>query len=864
MGLARGAPVDRGGCWTEEFAPMRKFAGCTVRDCFEYPGPTPSTRGLRRRACPFAAATILLALVGCAGAVDTGGGSRTDLWEMARESLSQIDGEITLPGLQSEVEVIRDRWGVPHIYATNDRDLFFAQGFVAAQDRLWQMEMWRLWLQGRRAEVEGPDGVRGDRLSRLLGYRGGDGDAEWTSYHPQGRQILESYVAGVNAFMDHRAANLPVEFKLTGIVPEQWTADVPTLRMAAGVGAGVGAELRLAQQVAGLGAEEAGRRNVRVPDIPLTVPEGVDFSLIGAAASEALRGAGTRDVQVELLPEFQTAAALLRQGRGNAARRFADLGSLLTGPQGLPVGSEWGGWLTVSGAERVDHAAGGPYDAVPAVDADYRDRIGSNNWVLSGALTASGAPMLANDPHRQVTNPSLRYLVHLSAPGWDVIGSGEPALPGVAIGHNEWIAWGLTIVGTDQNDLFIETLNPDNHDEVLYRGEWETLRIERETIRVKGGDPVEVELRFSRHGPIFYVDEENHLAYALRSFAQEPGTAPYLGSLRLDQTRNCRDFLEALHYWLAPSENMICGDVDGNIAWRASALTPNRSGATPWFGRLPVTGTGAYAWNGFRAALPEEYNPERGWIATANHNIQPPDYDPPLMFKRPPPERRFERLAEVLSEAQGFTVDDSERLQHDALSQAALEAQPLFRGWQASSPEVEWLRASIAGWDGVFDREEVAPTLYLEWTRRVDRRVFGDDIDDAERQGLIEQALRDGTERLRQRLGEDSSAWRWGLANQQPFPHWMVPEYDLPSVEKSGGGGTVYANGATYREIFDLSDWDLGVATTAPGQSGQPGSPFYGDRIGEWAGGSYFPLSYSRSAVEAAAAHRLVLKPATQ
>ena len=218
----------------------------------------------------------------------------------------------------------------------------------------------------------------------------------------------------------------------------------------------------------------------------------------------------------------------------------------------------------------------------------------------------------------------------------------------------------------------------------------------------------------------------------------------------------------------------------------------------------------------------------------------------------------------MLSEAQGFTVDDSKRLQHDALSRPALEAQPLFRGWQASSPEAEWLRASIAGWDGVFDREEVAPTLYQEWARRVDRRVFGDEVDDAERQALIEQGLLDARGRLQQRLGVDSPAWRWGLANQQPFPHWMVPQYDLPTVEKSGGGGTVSANGATYREIFDLSDWDLGVATTAPGQSGQPGSPFYGDRIDAWADGSYFPLLYGRPAVEEAAAHRLVLKPVTQ
>ena len=785
----------------------------------------------------------MLSVVSCVGGgEESGSGASSDeLWWMARESLAQLDGEIALEGLSADVEVIRDRWGVPHIYASNQDDLFLAQGFVAAQDRLWQMEMWRLWAQGRRSEVEGPAGVAADRFTRLLDYRGEHDDNEYGSYHPEGQRILESFVAGINAFIDHRSDNLPIEFKLTGFEPEHWSPDIPTLRTAAGVTAGgVGADLRLARRVAELGAEEANRRAAPDPFYELVVPEGLNVSLVTDEVIGALGARGGRVLRVELLPEFRDAVA--RREAASPSRR-PRLSSLMADPWGNLVGLGFEATIT------------------PPLPTDLRDQIGSNNWVLSGALTASGKPMLANDPHRQVMNPSLRYLVHLSAPGWNVIGAGEPVLPGVAIGHNERIAWGLTIVGTDQNDVFVEALNPENHDQVLYRGQWEGLRTEQETIRVKGGEDVEVELRFSRHGPVFFIDEENHVAYALRSFAHEPGTAPYLGGLRVDQAQGCREFLEQMAYWKAPSENMICGDVDGNIGWRASALTPSRRGPTPWYGRLPVPGTGEYGWSGFRDDLPEEYNPERGWIATANHNVQPAGYHPPLMFKGGPPYRRFERIAAVLEGAAGFTIDDSKRLQHDAYSSSAVEALPVFRGWTSEDSDAERARRLLAEWDGVFDRESVAAAIYRQWRRRVSSEAFSAEIDEAQRRELVQEGLRGALAALTEELGEDRSAWRWGRLNEQDFPHWLVPVFDLPSVEKTGGAGTVYANGATYREIFDLSDWDLGVATTAPGQSGEPGSPFYGDRAEDWANGVYFPLLFSRGAIEENAAYRLRLKP---
>ena len=740
---------------------------------------------------------------------------------MAVTSLAQIEGETELAGLRDEVEVLRDRWGVPHIYAHNTDDLFFAQGYIAAQDRLWQLDMWRRWLEGRTAEISGPERFEADRMMRLLSWRGGLSEEELGSYHPETERILEAFVGGINAFIEDSADNLPVEFKLTGLRPERWTLATPTLRSTlSGVGGNIASDLRLAQRVASMGPEEANRRANPDPFYELVVPDGFDPAIITDEVLRAFSTRAGRGFTVELLPEYRQPETI---ANGNPV-----VNTLLAGVQ----------WS-------------------PPMPPEYRDEIGSNNWVVAGSLSASGLPMLANDPHRQVTNPSLRYLAHLEAPGWSVIGAGEPALPGIAIGHNQHVAWGLTIVGTDQTDVFVEQLDPDDPSRVLYRGQFEPLRVERETIAVKGEAPREVVFEFSRNGPIVYKDMDQGVAYAVRSFAQEPGTAPYLGSLRADQVSDCIEFLDAMSAWKHPSENMICGDVEGNISWRAAALTPNRTGPTPWYGRLPVPGTGEYGWDGFRDDLPEELNPGRGWIATANHNIQPPGFHPPIMFKTAQPSARYERIAEVLSTGGSsdgrFTIEDFQRLQLDAFSAAGADAVSFFEGWISEDPDIEWARQQIAGWDGIFDRSSTGAALYLTWRRNVavTARMEGTVVEDGLRRTLA----------VMSELESDRSQWRWGRLNIATFGHPLLTVYDQISVEKSGGAGTVYSNGATFREIFDMADWEKGISTTSPGQSGQPGSLHYGDLIESWAGGDYFPLAYARTAVEEVAVHRLVLKP---
>jgi penicillin amidase len=488
---------------------------------------------------------------------------------------------------------------------------------------------------------------------------------------------------------------------------------------------------------------------------------------------------------------------------------------------------------------------------------------GSNNWVVAGPLSATGKPVVANDPHRTVSNPSLRYLVHLVAPGWNVIGTSEPPFVGVAIGHNDRLAWGLTIVGTDQEDVYVEEVNPANPNEVKWKGEWEPLRIEREEIRVKGGTVETVEFKFSRHGPIFHEDRARNKAYALRSALHEPGTAPYLGGLRLAQARDCRAFLVEAMYWKSPSENLICGDVDGNISWQASALTPNRRGAgESWNGRLPVPGTGAYEWNGFRSDLPRELNPIRGYIATANNNIHPKGFYPPVMFKTSNGSEfeRITRLLQLIQAGRRYTLDDHRRIQLDPVSLRARSEAALFTGWTSSLADIERARQMIAAWDGALARDSAAAAIHSAWRQASSAAERDLSRPAAARQAEHEASLRRAIDALVKTQGADWSGWRWGRMHTRAFPHPFVPSFNLPAVERPGGAGSVAADGASFREILDVADWDRSIVTNVPGQSAQPGSPFYDNLLTLWAEDVYFPLVYSRARVEREAAARLVLR----
>ena len=769
-----------------------------------------------------ARAAVLAVLLVAASAVCAGAAQAPSLDALAERALATIDGELKAPGLKAPVEVIRDEWGVPHIYAENDDDLFFAQGYVMAQDRLWQMEMWRRWREGRLAEVFGPEALDYDRRTRLMMFRGPFDETEWTSYHPDAHRLFTAHANGVNAFIEQNRDNLPVEFQLTGVEPEPWTAETAVLRWAAlGVPSVRGHalhEMQLALSVARYGAEEANRRAAPDPWDDLVVPDGLDVSIITEDILDAMRAGDGDPFTAGRLPALEI------------VEPYRDLVS-----------------------PREPRAA----RVLPGVVATE----GSNNWVMTGARSPTGVPILANDPHRRIEMPALRYFVHLNAPGWNVIGGGEPPFAGVDAGSNASMAWGFTFAGTDMVDVYVEELHPDEPDMVRWQDGWEPLRVIEEEIPVKGRDPEPIVLKFSRHGPVFHEDLENRVAYAVRSVVQEPGTAAYKGSFQLAQAESCADFFDRAMHWLVPTHSLVCGDADGNIALQVTGLTPDRDG---WNGRLPVPGNGAYEWKGFREDLPREFNPERGYVATANNNVHPPGYEGRPVFyhsSRGVETSRIARLHQILGAGETLSVDDHKGIQHDVRLLAAERAIPAFRGWTSDDPDVEWARGLIAEWDATVSRESTAGALYVRWNAEVDAAARDAETPAAERQALIEQGLTAAIKRLTRELGPDRDEWRHGRVHASALQHMFVPEFDLPAVERPGGFGAVNATGANFRRIIDLADPDRSVASNAPGQSAQPGSPFYGNLADNLGNGQYFPLLYTREAVEEHVAHRLTLQP---
>jgi len=760
---------------------------------------------------------MVVVVSGCTGSV-----SSESLEALANASLAQIDGELQVPGLREPVEVIRDEWGVPHIYARNDDDLFFAQGYVMAQDRLWQMEMWRRWREGRLAEIFGPAALDYDRRVRLMMFRGPFNATEWTSYHPDAERLFTAHANGVNAYVESNRDNLPVEFQLTGIVPEPWTAETIVLRWASLAVPSVRGhainEIQLALNVARLGVAEANRLASPDPWDDLVVPEGLDLSILTEELLEAMRAGDDDPFVAGRLPPLE----ILEPYSGLVASDGVRVAQVSP----LPIATE-----------------------------------GSNNWVMSPSRSPTGVPILANDPHRRIEMPALRYFVHLVAPGWNLIGGGEPPFAGVDAGNNEHIAWGFTFAGTDMVDVFVEEMHPEDPNLVRWQDGWEPLRIIEEEIPVKGQDPESVVLKFSRHGPVFYEDLNNRRAYAVRSVVQEPGTAAYKGSFQLAQAESCGDFFERAMHWLVPSHSLICGDVDGNIALQVTGFTPDRNG---WNGRLPVPGTGEYEWLGPRIDLPREYNPERGYIATANNNVHPPGYEGRPVFYHSSvgvETSRITRLHQVLGSTEVPTLDEHIQIQQDTYLLAAERDIPLFSGWVSADPDVDWARDLIEGWDATLSTESTAGALYVRWNEEVDERIRRSDTLLPQRRVLAEAGLRSALDRLTAEFGADRDQWRHGRVHASPLQHMFVPDFDLPAVERPGGFGSLNATGANFRRIIDLSDLDRSVATNAPGQSAQPGSPYYGNLSESLGNVDYFPLLYTREAIEDRAAHHLTLRP---
>ena len=753
-------------------------------------------------------------------------GASAALDALARQSLATLDGNLKIAGLKQPVEILRDKQGIPHIFAKNQEDMFFAQGYVMAQDRLWQLEMWRHWREGRLAEVFGPKAVDYDTRSRLMMFRGPWDAKEWTSYHPDAQKLFTAWANGHNAYIASHADNLPVEFKLTGIKPEPWTAQTVALRWSQlnidSTSSGPSAELQLALNVKKLGAAEANRRAAPDPYDDLKIPEGLDLNWITDDALAASRkGEGDPFAPGKLpSPEIVTAYRSLVPAK-QAARLMPQM----------------------------------------------QDMDGSNNWVVSGKLTASGFPIVSNDPHRTIEMPSLRYFVALNAPGWHVIGGGEPPFVGVDLGNNENMAWGVTFAYVDEVDTYVEQTNPDNPNETKFNGAWVPMKIIREEIKVKGEDkPRVVELKFSKHGPVFYEDKAQHIAFAARSANQEQGTAPFRGGLKLAQATSCEDFFERAMAWTLPSHNVICGDKKGNIALQVSGYAPDRDGFT---GRLPVPGTGKYEWKGRRSDMPRVYNPASGYIATANDNTQKTtDFKGPPAFYLTTKDLDIARITRIhqdldkqIAAHKKFTIEDMERIQQDAYSLHAERDASLFKGWTAKNPDAEKARAMIAGWDRILTKDTIPGAVYVRWTTTEAGEKAVAAEPGPQQQALIEQGLLEAQDRMTKDWGADPSQWRYGRINESALQHMFIDQYSLTPIERPGGFNDVNATGANFRRIIDLADVDKTMATNAPGESAQPGSPYYGNARERLANGVYFNLPFTRAAVDKQTEHKLTLLP---
>ena len=726
------------------------------------------------------------------------------------------------------VEIIRDQWGINHIYAKNEHDLFFAQGYAAAQDRLFQLEIWRRQATGTVAELLGPQEVKRDIGTRLFKFRG-DLNLELKHYHPHGPQIVQAFVDGINAYITDilkTPEKLPFEFRALNTKPGLWTPAVVISRHQGLLG-NVREELDYGRLVQLLGPDK-----VRELEWfhPTTKPTEPDLTL--KVDGEALF--------LPILGIYEAFRLPIKYPGGN-------------------VGPDKVGQSTKSVNEFFD------------VEKQY---VGSNNWAIAGSKAASNYPMLANDPHRAVTTPSLRYWVHLDAPGWHVIGAGEPTLPGISIGHNDYGAWGLTVFETDNEDLLVYDVNPKNRNQYTFQGKFVSMKTLTETIPVKNSKPVTARLRYTRHGPVVFVDSIRNKAYAVRAGWMDRGCAPYLASLRMNQAKNWTEFRQACAYSRLPGENMVWSDKTGTIGWQAVGLSPIRKNFS---GLVPVPGDGRFEWSGYLPIqqLPHSLNPKEGFIATANNNLTPPNfpYRNAIGWTWAGPSRA-QRIEEVLTDGTRKNLVDFMALQADYLSIPARTLVPLLQNLASPDIKTEQALSYLRKWDYQLRPESVAASIYVAWEGQLkdeaanraipevarpylrslpSKRVIdwlvtpgpplfsGNTV--AARDSMLLTCLDRAVAELTERLGDNPDDWSYGqrankhITIKHPLSNVvdkaMQQRIDLGPAIRGGYGETVNAttnnlnqtHGASFRILVDTEDWDKTLGINAPGQSGNPGQP---------------------------------------
>lgn len=765
----------------------------------------------------------------------------------------------SVAGLAAPVRILVDPWGIAHIRAASFLDMFAGQGFNAARDRLWQMDLWRRRGLGLLAQDLGPAYVRHDRAARRFLFRG-DIEAEWSRYAPDAKAICEHFVAGVNAYIDAVEADpalLPVEFGALDYRPLRWAAE----------------------------------------DILRIRSHGVIRNASSELARTIVAGACGKD------------ADLVRQDLQPPHDAFADHPALFDwmGPEILeelllataPLAFDTDG-LALPPSQEV------PATALAAADAASLAQ-GSNNWAVSAPRTATGRPILAGDPHRAPCTPALRHIVHLASPGFDAIGAGEPIMPGIAMGHNGTAAFGLTLFfGHDQEDLYVYELHPEDAGLYRYGEGWEAFRAIEEAIGVRGAEASEAELLFTRHGPVLWIDREARRAVALRTLWLEPGAVPYLRSLSMMRSTSFAEFRDNLAGWALPSVNQVYADVAGDIGWVVAGADPVRPN---WDGLLPVPGDGRFEWAGFAdpARLPMCFNPAEGFIATANEMNLPETWlaENKATGWEWANDSRARRVKAVLAEQDAHSLADSRALQLDLLSLPAGSICGLLG--DLPDPACEDARAArtlLLGWDHRVRADSEAAALFQIWLSEYLRpAIIGEHIQDpaslrvtgpgslhaiealllagrgsAAQAALFERTLGEAWRYCAEKWGASSADWSWGALHQARFVHPLASPhrpslFDIPPIALGGDETTPfnarYTAGnfevivhANFRMVIDVGNWDASVCINSPGQSGDPRSPHYSDLAAPWVAGDYVPMLYSQQAVDEVAVRTIHLRPA--
>ncbi len=780
---------------------------------------------------------------------------------LIRRNFPAINGTINVAGLQAPVEIYRDSWGIPHIYASNSHDLFFAQGYVHAQDRFWQMEFWRRIGSGRLSEVLGKTTLEQDRFIRTIGWHR-TAAQEWEQLDDEVRAVLEAYAEGVNAYISTRRGRLGLEFTILGLTgvkfePEPWSP-LNTLTwakvMAWDLGGNMDDELLRAHIAARLGTPAV---SVLVPPYPDDYPVIVPHPLTGATL-------GT-------LPE--------------AAFDLHPLG--------------------------------------------MGDDIGSNNWVIAGSRTETGMPLLANDPHLGIQMPSIWYEIglHCDPVGpdcpYNVVGASFASSPGVIIGHNDHIAWGVTNLGPDVQDLFIERVNPENPNQYEYQGRWLDMEIVREEIKVAGEEePVVVNVRLTRHGPIINdvaggTEEDWTFGWqplALSWTALQPGTL-VRSILLLNRASNWEEFREALGYWDVPSQNFVYADVEGNIGYQAPGRIPIRAKGN---GSTPVPGwTGEYEWVGYIPfdELPRAFNPPEGYIVTANNAVVKPDY-PYFLSMDWAPGFRARRIVELIEADPSLSLNDIQAIQGDNSPIYAQDVLPYLRTLSSNDARLADALDLLRTWDGRAVRDSVGAALFEAFRLHLIGLTFGDELgeqllrrargmagvalldlladeaspwfDDVStpqvetRDEILLKALEEAVDELTEKLGRNMARWRWGDLHTATFENQSLGQSGIGLIEAIFNRGPVSVDGtlatvnntgynlnepyvvsvaSSYRQIIDLRDFTHSVSMHTTGQSGHPYHPHYDDMIDPWRNIEYHPMLWERTDVKADAEAVLVLKP---